>query len=148
MWIEPKVFPYEGQACQSAKAKQTHPTMDSIENGQHHPVIILPPVTVIRNLRLSLEQQRKSTETNMRYRYNAKRRHWRKTRIGIWTTRPTTIPTSSYLPSPLLLLRKLYNFIISDPGSKLAGKILRTGLGLRMDVFREGFWRMCYEGYG
>ena len=39
----------------------------------------------------------------------------------------------------LLLLRKLHNLIFSDPGSKLAGEFLRTGLGRTMGVFREGF---------
>jgi hypothetical protein len=38
MTTEPQDLPHEAEARESAKAKQTHSSMDSIEDWQHHPV--------------------------------------------------------------------------------------------------------------
>lgn len=36
--LEPQILPHEAKARQSAKAKQTHPAMDSIEDRKYHQV--------------------------------------------------------------------------------------------------------------
>ncbi|KAF5725185.1 hypothetical protein FMUND_80 [Fusarium mundagurra] len=64
---EPQVFPNQAEACQGPEAEPPCASMDSPPNWQHHP---------------SAREQSNPWLTFLNS-YNAKRRHWRKTRIGI-----------------------------------------------------------------
>jgi hypothetical protein len=85
---EPKVLPHQAEACPRAKAEPSHSPVDSPEDQQHHqvrlPVLFsLGPSNDIHMLRNEGRARRSATVANRNLRYNAKRRHWRKTRLGI-----------------------------------------------------------------
>jgi hypothetical protein len=82
---EPQVFPNQAEACQGAEAEPPCASVDSPPNWQHHPVRLIP---FSRNddydfaYRIPNEHKGNISLTLLNS-YNAKRRHWRKTRIGI-----------------------------------------------------------------
>jgi hypothetical protein len=90
---EPQEFPDQGQAGQGQEAEPSHPSVDSPEDRQHHPVRCTShahcPIRRCDDWHLADEALAQSDDgdrgrfANIPYSYNAKRRHWRKTRLGI-----------------------------------------------------------------
>lgn len=83
---ESQILPNEAKARSSTEAKPTYPAMDSFEDGKHYQVT-KTYLTSASCVGLCMRRGKGFgawwADFGWSYRYNAKRRHWRKTRIGI-----------------------------------------------------------------
>ena len=95
---EPQVVPHQAEACQGAEAEPPCAPMDQTPNRQHHPVrdlnirgrhhwcfasYVVIAVEETRERGTAVSHSSRASTNVKPIRYNAKRRHWRKTRLGI-----------------------------------------------------------------
>jgi len=71
------------EAGEEDEAEQAHPSLDPHENWQYHQVLN-PPLPFFM---LILAQVMIFLLSLLLWRYNAKRRHWRRTKLGFWAGR-------------------------------------------------------------
>lgn len=87
----PQILPHEAEARKGPEAKSPHPSVDPTTYWQYHTVSPYLPEPYNQSFdhddeglrsHVAIPEQ-KSADVDSIHRYNAKRRHWRKTRIGI-----------------------------------------------------------------
>ena len=80
-----QILPHQAQARQEAEAKPSHPPVDSLEDWQHHSVRMarVCVCVVVANLWFPHDLLVCCAFPCPSYRYNAKRRHWRRTKLNL-----------------------------------------------------------------